>query len=91
MRRAVGGDVQAGRGGDRRGAQELADPAAPGHVDLQAVHVRDHPGEVRQVKSVLAGRHVGPDLVAYVAQAGQVVGGDRLLVPAHVQVLGRRQ
>ena len=86
VRGAVPGDLQPGGVGHGGDPEEFADPAAAGDVDLQAVDVRGHAVEVDQVEAVLPGRHVGQHVVADQAEAGQVVGADRFLVPADVEV-----
>ena len=87
--RAVPGDSQVVRGGDGRDAQPSVIPAAAGRVGLQAVDRagRAHPPEVGEVVAVLAGGDVGGDRVADLAQPVEVVGGDRLLEPADVEVV----
>jgi hypothetical protein len=88
---AVSGELKPVGGGHRRDPQPLGDAAAPGHVGLQAVHGtrRTHPAEVVQIPAVFAGRDVGGHAVPDLAQAVEIVGGDRFLEPAHVQVGGR--
>ena len=71
--RAVPGNLQVVRGRQGRAAQELADPAAPGHIELQAVHRADEPRRVGQRPAVLAGRDVGPHLLAHCRQAREVL------------------
>ena len=72
--------------------QELGDPAqrvtsAWRHVDARRI---EHPLEVRQVIAVLAGRDRHPARAAFTdqSQACEIVGGNRLLEPAHADRLG---
>ena len=74
VRGAVAGQLETVGLGDGCGAQPDRDAAASGRVRLQAVHRRDHAGEVGEVVSVFSGRDVGGDGVAHLGQAGEVVG-----------------
>jgi hypothetical protein len=72
---------------ERGAAEEVGDPAASGHVELQAVHGarRNERGRIGQRPAVLAGRHVRPDLPPDRGQPGEVLRGHRLLEPGHAK------
>jgi hypothetical protein len=88
---AMGGNLEVVGGGEGGDAQPFGDPRAARDVRLEAVHRTglEHAPEVGQVVAVLAGGDVGGALVADLAQARQVIGGDRLLEPgdAHAREL----
>ena len=90
-RAAVQRQRQAMRAAQRADAEELGDPGAAGDVGLEHVDRArfEHPPEVARVVAVLAGRdrHPGRRAVAEQPQALEVVGGDRLLEPAHLRLI----
>ena len=79
---------------ERVDREQLGDPAAAGDVGLQDVDGAggEHPLEVGGVVAVLAGRdlHPGRGAVAQQPQALEIVGGDRLLEPAHAACSANR-
>ena len=85
IRRAVRGNLQVVRGGQGGAAEELGEAAAPGRVELQAVHRArlDEPRRVSERPAVLPGGHVGEHLTADRGQPCQVLAGHRLLEPGH--------
>jgi hypothetical protein len=82
---AVPGDLEVMPRRQGTGAQKLGDAAAPGHVQLQAVHRArvDEARRVGQGPAVLARRDVGHDRLPHRGEPGEVLGGHRFLEPAH--------
>ena len=77
--------VQVVRLGDGGAAEPPGVTAAPGDVQLQAVHHRAQPVDVIKVGGVLPGGHVAVHRRAHRGEAGEVVAGHGFLEPPHAE------